>query len=448
MYVPLVQRHGDLEDKFQNDVDYQNNEGRVSRQDFDKMTKFVEGVEEEVAKRRSGSRPEKNISDKRSIPTQEEKDKAADDAREAQKKRAEDAYKAKLVASAEGAVGSAKSELARYSSDIGLNKPDVPDSDIEQKLMKTTDSFRGPWSMRMEQVSRYGRAFKRSTEDYIKAHQSKADLTGKPNELTDKEISDLRERADRVSRLADKVSQTQEPVKEVEQKPEPVSIPKVTNKTYTLRGERHPMAPPKTSADRKRLEWVANNHPKESLRDDARAMLGVVANNNPANPTQKEYRGDTVRSSAKAEVRLTVFKEAKTGKYRWVAFSSTTFKDRDGQYISTPALSQAVARMDARGNHGPLRWWHVPGLDLGTCDFSMLAGKMLVESGTFTSNAFAEKLKEKTQNGEYPMEVSVGYTHPISEPDTDGVFHNIDIFERSVMPRGKASNPYTSFAMA
>lgn len=138
--------------------------------------------------------------------------------------------------------------------------------------------------------------------------------------------------------------------------------------------------------------------------------------------------------------RLSVFKDAK-GHYRWVTISSSAYQDRDGEIVSTKALAQDCDRADLDGDYGPLRWWHVPNLDIGDCDFNMMNGRLLIESGTFRDERVGEILKEAS--GDY--DVSLGFKHPVTEPDSNKVFHNIRRFERSILPAGRASNLLTLF---
>lgn len=135
---------------------------------------------------------------------------------------------------------------------------------------------------------------------------------------------------------------------------------------------------------------------------------------------------------------VTVFKDA-AGCYRWLAVSSTAFRDRDGQIVSTKALEQDVARTDAGANPGPLRFWHVPGLDIGDCDYSAMDGRTLIESGTFRDERYALAIK----NSPEAWGVSLGFLHPLSEPDMTGTFNTIQRFERSLVPASKASNLFT-----
>lgn len=148
---------------------------------------------------------------------------------------------------------------------------------------------------------------------------------------------------------------------------------------------------------------------------------------------------------------LSIFKDAQ-GNHRWVTFTSNAFQDLDREIVSQKALEDDIARTDKEGNYGPLRWWHVgvpdpvnrlpgPGVDLGDCDFSAMHGRILVESGTFKDARVAARLAE--HGGEF--QVSMGFFHPATEPDREGVYHSIHRFERSLVPAGRAANPLTGF---
>jgi hypothetical protein len=149
-----------------------------------------------------------------------------------------------------------------------------------------------------------------------------------------------------------------------------------------------------------------------------------------------------------------VFKE-KSGDYRWIMFSSNAFQDRDGETVSLKALTDDVARADEDGKYGPLRWWHIgdpdpatksagPGLDIGDCDFNTMHGKILIESGTFRDQEIGEIVSEKASE----LQGSILFFHPKSEPDDEGVFHNIHRAERSLLPKGKASNSLVSLLVS
>lgn len=137
---------------------------------------------------------------------------------------------------------------------------------------------------------------------------------------------------------------------------------------------------------------------------------------------------------------ISVFKDAQ-GRFRWISISSNAFKDQDQEIVSTKALDDDCARADLDLSYGPLRWWHVPNLDVGDCDFNMMSGRMLIESGTFRDERVGQVLKEAP--GQY--QISLGFKHPATEPDRDGVFHMIRRFERSLLPAGRASNQLTAF---
>ncbi len=139
---------------------------------------------------------------------------------------------------------------------------------------------------------------------------------------------------------------------------------------------------------------------------------------------------------------ITVFKQK--GRYRWIAISSTAYRDRDNEIVSTKALRDAVDR-NRGGELGPLRFWHVPGLDIGETDYQELSddGKYLIESGTIPDKMIAERVIESLKQDQWQM--SIGFRHPLDEPDRNKVFNTIQIFERSIVPGGRAANPQTAF---
>lgn len=159
----------------------------------------------------------------------------------------------------------------------------------------------------------------------------------------------------------------------------------------------------------------------------------------------------TIKTTAPAGA-FTVFKTAKG--LRWLAFSSNGYEDRDREIVSTKALAADVDRTARDGKFGPLRWWHCgapdptdadapwgPGVDLGWCDWAAMAGPFLVESGTFVDDRIGQAVAQKARR----MALSLGFFHPRSEPDAEGVFNHIRRFERSLAPAGKVSNTLTAF---
>ncbi len=139
---------------------------------------------------------------------------------------------------------------------------------------------------------------------------------------------------------------------------------------------------------------------------------------------------------------FSVFKQVNE-RYRWVLISSSAYRDRDQEIVSQKALEGAVVVGDRTGYRGPLRWWHVPGLDIGDCDFQAMHGRFLIESGTFRDERIGAAVARKA----HALQASIGFTHSPSDPDARGVFHHIAIFERSLVPIGRAANPLTQLVV-
>lgn len=132
--------------------------------------------------------------------------------------------------------------------------------------------------------------------------------------------------------------------------------------------------------------------------------------------------------------------------YRWLAFSSNAFKDLDGELFTTKALEEAVDYADQTGDRGPLRVFHVPGTDIGDADFQGIAGRFLIESGTFRSDELGSKAVEYfLTSSDKQFQVSIGFQYKVGDEE-DGVYDWLRIRERSVTPFGDAANPFTNFA--
>jgi len=152
-----------------------------------------------------------------------------------------------------------------------------------------------------------------------------------------------------------------------------------------------------------------------------------------------------------------VFKDH-AGQHRWIARTTTAYKDRDGEIISEAALDADSQRMMATKQFGPLRYWHIgqpdpsnvaapwgPGIDIGTCDYSVVIGRTRIESGTFHSAAIAQQMARVADR----HEMSPGFFHPLDQPDSEQTFNEIRTFERSPVPvrYGRASNLFTGFTV-
>lgn len=157
-------------------------------------------------------------------------------------------------------------------------------------------------------------------------------------------------------------------------------------------------------------------------------------------PEYERISAQKPRIKRKEAPSFTVFKDA-SGHDRWAAITTTAYQDKDQEWISRKAIRSVVAAGDSGAPRGPLRFWHVPGLDLGDCDYQAALGdgRMLLESGTFRSKAAARIGAEAARRG---YQMSPGFVHTRQEP-RGGVFDSIVLFERSFVPPGRASNPYT-----
>lgn len=193
---------------------------------------------------------------------------------------------------------------------------------------------------------------------------------------------------------------------------------------------------------------------KEVLTSRARRLLKSAGGGGAEKSSSEEYKSVSQGSA------LTVFKQA-NGKRRWVMLTSNSYRDRDGEFVTHKAHEYDIANMDKTGDYGVLRWWHLgkpyfekrgdwttvkagPGLDLGVCDFVAMHGRIRVESGTF----YSEEVGAAVEANADGLEGSLGYAHPESEPDRGKGYLHIKTFERSLTPKGEASNLFTSLLVS
>lgn len=140
---------------------------------------------------------------------------------------------------------------------------------------------------------------------------------------------------------------------------------------------------------------------------------------------------------------FTAYKDI-NGRWRWLVRSSSAFEDRDGEFVTQKALGQAVEKLNSTGRFGVLDWWHTP-VKLGTCDFSAMHGKVLVESGTFATEALGNRIAEAIASKEFNPGVSLMFSYNGPEPRGRGrVFDDIGIIQRSLLPEEIASNAVTT----
>lgn len=197
---------------------------------------------------------------------------------------------------------------------------------------------------------------------------------------------------------------------------------------------------------------VALMEAKPSFIDRIKAAFKAGARHNAADQASVQDIHDAAAKLG-ADCSIAVTKEA-SGADRWILFSSNSYEDKEKEIVSQAAQEADCARMQETGNYGPLRWRHVglpnpvtkeagPGLDIGQCDFSAMHGRVRIESGTFNSPELAQAVKEQADQ----FRSSIGFFHPLDQPNTEGVYHNIHTFERSLTTERFASNSLTPLSI-
>jgi hypothetical protein len=88
--------------------------------------------------------------------------------------------------------------------------------------------------------------------------------------------------------------------------------------------------------------------------------------------------------------------------------------------------------------------YHIPGTEIGKCDFQAVQGRFLIESGTFDDTPMGNKALEYLLSNKESFQVSIGYKY-IQGDEEDGTYDWLRFRERSICPEGTAANPWTEF---
>lgn len=176
----------------------------------------------------------------------------------------------------------------------------------------------------------------------------------------------------------------------------------------------------------------------KSIWDRVKEHLGI---NTPRGPQEG---GNGVRDLPLAGG-FKVYTDA-NGDKRWLSLSSNAFEDLDKELFTTSALQEAIDYADKTGERGPLLVYHVPSAEIGQCDYQAMAGRFLVESGTFNDTPLGRKALEYFENTDEEHQVSIGFQYRVGD-ETDGQFDWLRITERSTTPNGAAANPWTDFKL-
>lgn len=130
----------------------------------------------------------------------------------------------------------------------------------------------------------------------------------------------------------------------------------------------------------------------------------------------------------------------------WFAWWSNNFIDHDGEYFAEKAIDEYVRRVDVGAVPYPELWlWHTPGTRHGQAEWVGRIGHFAVAAGSFddTPAGRAAQAHYAKAGGDYGM--SHGFTYDPGQK-SDGVFHQFNTFEISVLPAKAAANPYTQFS--
>lgn len=139
--------------------------------------------------------------------------------------------------------------------------------------------------------------------------------------------------------------------------------------------------------------------------------------------------------------------KGKAGQRLMLIITSNSYRDRDGEQITTAALKADTDRHWRDGRYfgqQPLLWWHDDRLPIGNIIFGDVRGAFLVEVAKERRTPAAKVIWDYV---EAHPEVGWGASHRFEFQQKDrlpsGLFTAVRKLETSLLPRAAAANPFT-----
>lgn len=141
-----------------------------------------------------------------------------------------------------------------------------------------------------------------------------------------------------------------------------------------------------------------------------------------------------------------VMEKGLDGKHYWFARYTNNFEDRDKEILSQKAHEAFVARVNLGFVEPPELWtYHAKGTSHGQADEIWMHAGFIFAFGHFDDTPEAKNAIKYYQKEKDNIELSHGFTYPKWAKTEDGVYTSYNTFEISTLPKGAASNPFTSF---
>jgi len=133
------------------------------------------------------------------------------------------------------------------------------------------------------------------------------------------------------------------------------------------------------------------------------------------------------------------------GNNHWLGVFTNNFQDKEGEWFSERAIDAYIQRVDTGIVPPPELWlYHVPGSRLGQAGMVGRVGHFVLAMGEYDNTGAAQRAKAYFMKPRRKWRMSHGFTFDEDE-FRDGVYHQFNTFEISVLPAEVAANPFTTF---
>lgn len=132
---------------------------------------------------------------------------------------------------------------------------------------------------------------------------------------------------------------------------------------------------------------------------------------------------------------------------RWIAAWTNNFVDRADQAFNIKSIDEYISSVYAKPEDMPELWaWHKPA-PLGKAEMLARVDHIVLASGKFYEDKpYVQAFKENQPKRADKDGMSHGFWYYTSQLK-DGVYNQFKTFEITVLPKERAANPFTSFAV-
>lgn len=164
-------------------------------------------------------------------------------------------------------------------------------------------------------------------------------------------------------------------------------------------------------------------------------------------PLSSGSKAQDILSVIGADVAESGFKVLDNG--RWIGWWTNNAQDKASEQFTLAGIDRFIARVDSKAVPYPELWHKHLHIPMGRADSLARMGYLAFATGTFYDTPTGQsglKAYERDQAAGVPKTMSHQFLYPASRK-VNGVIHDFNSFELSVLDKGEEANPITKFGV-